>query len=160
MAFQIFCVAFPSEIDFYKIRNQSESYYDQLISIILKKIIIFQMAFGKEVSNSTSRDTQQHTDDHNFGSDDDIVEITNIRSEKPESTQKEAVTETQGKQKDDKPLMGEVDFVGYGNSKNAGGSKVWICKHCKQKFTSSYTRIHVHFFGAPVGKKAEIKRCF
>ena len=27
------------------------------------------------------------------------------------------------------------------------------------KFFSSYTRIHVHFFGAPVGKKAEIRRC-
>lgn len=46
-----------------------------------------------------------------------------------------------------------------GNSKNPGGSKQWICNHCKGKFTSTYTRIHVHFFGASAGKKAEIKRC-
>ena len=34
-----------------------------------------------------------------------------------------------------------------------------MCKHCKCNYTSSYTRIHVHFVGAPVGKKTEIKRC-
>ncbi|KAE8676161.1 Detected protein of unknown function [Hibiscus syriacus] len=45
------------------------------------------------------------------------------------------------------------------NSKNVGGAKQWICNHCKGKYTSSYTRIHVHFFGAPLGKKAEIRRC-
>ena len=26
-------------------------------------------------------------------------------------------------------------------------------------FTSSYTRIHVHFFGAEIGNAPEIKRC-
>ncbi|KAK1406440.1 hypothetical protein QVD17_41738 [Tagetes erecta] len=57
-----------------------------------------------------------------------------------------------------KPLFDEVTFHGAGNSKNPGGSKQWTCNHCKGKFTSTYTRIHVHFFGAVVGKKAEIKR--
>ncbi|KAL6522089.1 hypothetical protein OROMI_031966 [Orobanche minor] len=58
-----------------------------------------------------------------------------------------------------KPLLEEVTYVGAANSKNAGGSKVWICKHCKEQFTSSYTRIHYHFFGAEPGAKAGIKRC-
>ena len=47
-----------------------------------------------------------------------------------------------------KPLLEEVTMVGSGTSKNAGGSKQWICNHCKVKYTSSYTRIHTHFFGA------------
>jgi hypothetical protein len=46
-----------------------------------------------------------------------------------------------------------------GSSKNPGGAKVWNCNHCKGRFTSTYTRIHVHFFGPAAGKKAEIKRC-
>ncbi|KAI3498051.1 hypothetical protein L1887_33761 [Cichorium endivia] len=59
--------------------------------------------------------------------------------------------------KDDKLLLHEVDIVGA--TKNAGGAKVWVCKHCHEKFTSSYTRIHIHFFGAPVRKTAGIQRC-
>ncbi|KAK1434515.1 hypothetical protein QVD17_00259 [Tagetes erecta] len=58
-----------------------------------------------------------------------------------------------------KPLFDKVTFHGAGNSKNPGGSKQWTCNHCKGKFTRTYTRIHVHFFGATVGKKAKIKRC-
>ncbi|KAI3698976.1 hypothetical protein L2E82_42924 [Cichorium intybus] len=59
-----------------------------------------------------------------------------------------------------KPLLDEVTFIGPGNSKNAGGAKQWVCNHCKGMFTSSYTRIHAHFFGPPVGKKkSDIKRC-
>ncbi|KAI3524297.1 hypothetical protein L1887_02950 [Cichorium endivia] len=59
-----------------------------------------------------------------------------------------------------KPLLDEVTFIGPGNSKNAGGAKQWVCNHCKGMFTSSYTKIHAHFFGPPVGKKkSDIKRC-
>ncbi|KAJ9567191.1 hypothetical protein OSB04_003157 [Centaurea solstitialis] len=58
-----------------------------------------------------------------------------------------------------KPLLQEVTHICAGNSKNPGGSKVWVCKHCHQKFTSSYTRIHMHFFGAKIGQKADIRRC-
>ncbi|XP_076919397.1 uncharacterized protein LOC143580184 [Bidens hawaiensis] len=58
-----------------------------------------------------------------------------------------------------KPPLSEVTFHGARNSKNPGGNKQWTCIHCKDKFTSTYTRIHVHFFGAAVGKKTEIKRC-
>ena len=36
---------------------------------------------------------------------------------------------------------------------------MWVCNHCKQQFTSSYSRTHIHFFGPPPGKKAEIRRC-
>ncbi|KAL4556044.1 hypothetical protein LXL04_038682 [Taraxacum kok-saghyz] len=59
-----------------------------------------------------------------------------------------------------KPLHAEVTYLPHpANNKNSGGTKHWSCNHCKCKYVSSYTRIHVHFFGAPVGKKAEIKRC-
>lgn len=51
-----------------------------------------------------------------------------------------------------KPLLEEVTMVGSGTSKNVGGLKQWICNHCKVKYTSSYTRIHTHFFGAQAGK--------
>ena len=46
-----------------------------------------------------------------------------------------------------------------GNSKNAGGSKRWSCNHCNGEYTSTYTRIHIHFFGPAPGKKAGIGRC-
>ena len=58
-----------------------------------------------------------------------------------------------------KPLLQEVVVTGDYKSNNAGGSKQWMCKHCKASFKSSYTRIHYHFFGAPDGKKAGIQRC-
>lgn len=43
--------------------------------------------------------------------------------------------------------------------KNAGGNKRWKCKHRNKTASSSYTRIHHHFYGPPVGVKAEIGRC-
>ncbi|KAL2926313.1 Zinc finger BED domain-containing protein 1 [Bienertia sinuspersici] len=43
--------------------------------------------------------------------------------------------------------------------KNAGGTKIWTCNHCKRSFSSSYTRIYQHFLGVPAGKKQEIGRC-
>ncbi|KAK8547458.1 hypothetical protein V6N12_031595 [Hibiscus sabdariffa] len=43
--------------------------------------------------------------------------------------------------------------------KNPGGAKLWRCNHCKINFTSTYTRIHTHFFGPEAGKKADIQRC-
>ena len=58
-----------------------------------------------------------------------------------------------------KPLLSEVEFQAKATGKNPGGAKKWICKHCKKGFTSSYTRIHYHFLGAPPGKKAQIQRC-
>lgn len=44
--------------------------------------------------------------------------------------------------KDDKPLLQEVNIISVAINKNARGAKKWVCKHCKQQFTSSYTRIH------------------
>ncbi|KAL4591672.1 hypothetical protein LXL04_004642 [Taraxacum kok-saghyz] len=59
-----------------------------------------------------------------------------------------------------KPLHAEVTYLPHpANCKTSGGTKHWTCNHCKLKFVSSYTRIHIHFFGAPVGKKTEIRRC-
>ena len=58
-----------------------------------------------------------------------------------------------------KPLFDEVVLIDAAKGKNAGGTKRWRCKHCNKTASSSYTRIHHHFFGAPAGVKAEIGRC-
>ena len=64
-----------------------------------------------------------------------------------------------------KPLLNEattqltITSTSVAQGKSSGGSKRWICKHCKQVFTSSYTRIHAHFFGPEPGKRCDIQRC-
>ncbi|KAL9689223.1 hypothetical protein QQ045_033657 [Rhodiola kirilowii] len=58
-----------------------------------------------------------------------------------------------------KPLLDELIVIGVPKGKNAGGAKKWTCRHCSKSFTSTYTRMYQHFFGTPVEKKAEIKRC-
>ncbi|KAL2901118.1 RNA-binding protein MRN1 [Bienertia sinuspersici] len=58
-----------------------------------------------------------------------------------------------------KPLLDEITPIVGDKGKNAGGTKKWSCNHCKKTYSSSYTRIHQHFFGAPVGKKSKIGRC-
>ncbi|KAL4567655.1 hypothetical protein LXL04_023245 [Taraxacum kok-saghyz] len=72
----------------------------------------------------------------------------------PDETQPAA-----GNEDASRPLLEEVRIIGSGASKNAGGTKVWVCNHCSIQFTSSYTRMHTHFFGAQTGKKADIRRC-
>nr|KAJ0198508.1 hypothetical protein LSAT_V11C700368820 [Lactuca sativa] len=59
-----------------------------------------------------------------------------------------------------KQLHEEVTYEEVpGNNKNSGGYIRCTCNHYKGKYTNSYTRIHVHCFRTPVGKKTEIKRC-
>ena len=53
-----------------------------------------------------------------------------------------------------KLLLAEVTLLGAAPGKNPGGSKGWSCNHCKNQSTSSYTRFHYHFFGAPPDKKS------
>ena len=36
---------------------------------------------------------------------------------------------------------------------------MWVCKHCKNSFAGSYTRIHAHFFRPAAGKRSKIRRC-
>ncbi|XP_021989651.1 uncharacterized protein LOC110886192 isoform X2 [Helianthus annuus] len=121
------------------------------------------MAFDK--SGSTSRKDTQNSgvQQQNYASDNEFEEndfIENTRSEATETKTMNESSDVRSKVKvENKPLLQEVDFISDGNSKNCGGSKVWVCKHCKQQSTSSYTRIHAHFFGPPAGKKVEIKRC-
>ncbi|KAJ0901317.1 putative ribonuclease H-like superfamily [Helianthus annuus] len=116
------------------------------------------MVFGK---NTSQGDSETHiSETQNYIDIEDEVQQSNPNS--TSTTSGSRASGSQGnKQTEDitKPLNDEVVFHGAGNSKNPGGSKQWTCKHCQGRFTSTYTRIHVHFFGPPVGKKAEIKRC-
>ncbi|KAI3816967.1 hypothetical protein L1987_10752 [Smallanthus sonchifolius] len=112
------------------------------------------MAFGKR-RNTEGGDSETHVSNTQgfIDTDDEVVEQTCPASASQASA-------SQASEKDqNKPLVDEVTYHGAGNSKNPGGCKQWTCNHCKGKFTSTYTRIHIHFFGPAAGKKAEIKRC-
>ncbi|KAI3723936.1 hypothetical protein L2E82_35698 [Cichorium intybus] len=103
------------------------------------------MVFGSKSKTSSSIPDTLNPDDSD----------TEGFVEQPQSQHSQAT-----KKKDPtKLLLEEVTIVGVANSKNAGGAKIWECNHCKGQYTSSYTRIHSHFFGTPFGKKAKIKRC-
>ena len=54
-----------------------------------------------------------------------------------------------------KPLFDEVVLIDAAKGKNGGGTKRWRCKHCNKTISSSYSRIHHHFFRPQVGVKAE-----
>ncbi|KAK9666570.1 hypothetical protein RND81_14G194700 [Saponaria officinalis] len=43
--------------------------------------------------------------------------------------------------------------------KSLNSLKKWRCNHCQKTHTSSYTKIHHYFFGAPAGQKSDIARC-
>ncbi|XP_058006738.1 uncharacterized protein LOC110665762 [Hevea brasiliensis] len=58
-----------------------------------------------------------------------------------------------------KPLLSEINVIGALKGNNSGGTKCWSCKHCNNRFNSSYTRIHYHFFRASPWKKAGIQCC-
>ncbi|KAL4572733.1 hypothetical protein LXL04_019516 [Taraxacum kok-saghyz] len=121
------------------------------------------MAFGSRSKGSTAaaQNNENTTDpivvsenEEDSTQEDLNTEATNevqsqkVKDDKPNEVQSQKV-------KDDKPLLQEVKIIGAAASKNAGGAKVWVCKHCNQCFTSSYTRIHLQFFG---GRKG-IQRC-
>ncbi|KAL6976600.1 hypothetical protein U1Q18_052716 [Sarracenia purpurea var. burkii] len=93
--------------------------------------------------------------------DEDIEEIKVVGSGHSGSAETNNFVQSREKRLDpnSKPLLDEVIMKGIASGKNPGGAKHWECKHCKATFVSTYTRIHTHFFGAPAGKKAEIKRC-
>jgi hypothetical protein len=86
-------------------------------------------------------------------SDEDPLSSHIVDEEEPIPEDKEDGTEKS------KPLLKEVTIVGSATGKNPGGAKAWICNHCHKQFTSSYTRIHNHFFGPQPGKKPQIGRC-
>lgn len=64
-----------------------------------------------------------------------------------------------GTAKPPKSLLDEVFFLDAPKGKSSGGSRPWRYKHCDKKYTSSYTRIHQHFFGVGPGKTKQIARC-
>ncbi|KAL8146534.1 hypothetical protein AgCh_004314 [Apium graveolens] len=112
------------------------------------------MAFGKK--NTRQRDKTQSTEweqSQNQASNEDFIDLE-VETQPLENTSEENHSQIHKK-----PLLDEVTMVEAQKGKNAGGTKRWKCNHCKKSYSSSYTRIHHHFFGAPVGVKAEIARC-
>jgi hypothetical protein len=106
--------------------------------------------FGERKSaNLEEFEVDVDVDEENSGADDGF-------DQEDESAETEHGTAANGKPK---PLFDEVILLPVAKGKNAGGSRAWRCKHCNKKFTSSYTRIRQHFFGAGPGQKAQISRC-
>ncbi|XP_076944593.1 uncharacterized protein LOC143615327 [Bidens hawaiensis] len=111
------------------------------------------MVFGKQRPNTQGENETYVSETEGV---DDVQEIDEVVFN---GSQNSVATGSQGIKDASKPLIDEVVFLGAGNSKNPGGSKKWTRNHCKEQFTSTYTRIHAHFFGPMVGKKADIRRC-
>ena len=96
------------------------------------------MEFGRNANTPADSETQEDT----YISETQANYIIDVDDEVQQTQQRSTTTE--GKDAS-RPLLKEVTFNGAGNNKNYGGSKQWVCNHCKGKFTSLYTRIHVHF---------------
>ena len=115
------------------------------------------MVFGKSIGSSSATNCDEEEVEYQEEATVGDEEVSRVQG-----TEDHTVHTTPNQSKgnfNDKPLYEEVNLIGSGNSKNPGGTKVWVCKHCKDKFVSSYTRMHTHFFGPPIGKKVDIKRC-
>lgn len=118
------------------------------------------MAFGKNKSKQrVSIETSQKKQTQNQPSTEEYVDLENeIPHREGIATEAEPNHGVSSDNKQ-KPLLDEITPIVGEKGKNGGGTKKWSCNHCKKTYSSSYTRIHQHFFGAPVGKKAEIGRC-
>ncbi|XP_038709524.1 uncharacterized protein LOC120004292 [Tripterygium wilfordii] len=105
------------------------------------------MVFGKRRVEEVSNEDQDDITDIQEDSGEEQIEQSHTQAHPIETSDSKS-----------KPLLNEV-ISGAAKGKNPGGSKSWTCKHCMGQFTSSYTRIHHHFFGGPPGSKSQIKRC-
>lgn len=115
------------------------------------------VAFGtkktKQMEEKQSGEVQQTQKSQNQVPTEDIIDV----EDEVQPTEKSS--QYSPSQNNKKPLLEEVTLVETQKGKNAGGTKRWKCNHCNKAYSSSYTRMHHHFFGAPVGVKAEIGRC-
>ncbi|WOH01250.1 hypothetical protein DCAR_0520632 [Daucus carota subsp. sativus] len=115
------------------------------------------MAFGKKLTQQREQTTEaqqtQNQQTHNQASSQNYIDV------EEEIQTKENASQEDHSQNNKKPLLQEVTMLPTQKEKNAGGTKRWKCKHCNKSYSSSYTRIHHHFFGTPVGVKSEIDRC-
>ncbi|KAK1352225.1 hypothetical protein POM88_053489 [Heracleum sosnowskyi] len=113
------------------------------------------MAFGqkgakqKEKTQSADQQTQNYSQSQ--PSNEDFIDL--------EDEPMEENTSQVNSQTNKKPLLDEVTYLDAPKGKNAGGTKTWRCNYCHKTVKSSYTRIHHHFLGAPLGVKAEVGRC-
>ena len=114
------------------------------------------MVFGKSIGSSSATNCDEEEVEYQEEATVGDEEVSRVQGTEDHTTPNQSLNDKQSKGNfNDKPLYEEVTLIGSGTSKNAGGTKVWVCKHCKDKFVSSYTRMHTHFFGPPIGKKAD-----
>ena len=116
------------------------------------------MAFGKRrreeeelASQNQSNTNMIHNLDGDSSEDEqncEEVDIDSGKSAKEIKGEKVKPIEVDSKMK---PLLAEVTLLGAAQGKNPGGSKCWSCNHYKNQLTSSYTRIHYHFFWCSSG---------
>ena len=110
------------------------------------------MAFGRKRNHDDIHEQGNSEGVNNDVDDQEDEETIDYNGSEPQTQ-----TQTQSRTNDGKPLLEEVVVISTGNSKNAGGSKVWVCNHCKQQFTSSYSRIHIHFLDPHLERKLKLE---
>ena len=117
------------------------------------------MPFGRKLAHGAGRSEEEYEDaEAERESEVDISDDDEADAGERDDGEEEASEQDAGKSVK-QPLVDEVIVKSKATGKNPGGSKSWQCKHCKKSFTSSFTRIRVHFFGPAPGQKAQIKRC-
>ncbi|KAL4569591.1 hypothetical protein LXL04_025232 [Taraxacum kok-saghyz] len=117
------------------------------------------MVFGKSIGSSSATNCDEEEVEYQEEATVGDEEVSRVQGTEDHTVHTTPNDKQSKGNLNDKPLYEEVTLIGSGTSKNAGGTKVWVCKHCKEQFVSSYTRMHNHFFGPPIGKKGDIKRC-
>jgi len=105
------------------------------------------MVFGKSKRKRAEAEANEEqefqvTDAQEISDSEDPID----REDDKHDTQQTPSNKSKVRECNMKPLLQEVVVTGDYKSNNAGGSKQWMCKHCKASFKSSYTRIHYHFF--------------
>ena len=135
------------------------SFESQIFPFLIRFFKLLNMVFGKRKHGflQESQDSQ-HYQGANLQEDScDEIEEVDVASGLSQPVKTQTTLAADSKQK---PLLNEVTITStsVAQRKSSGDSKRWICKHCKQVFTSSYTRIHAHFFGPEPGKRCDIQR--
>lgn len=112
-------------------------------------IFLSKMVFSKRQIQKTLVYLSSYSHEHQHSVDEESCE-TSQPSQIPATTK-----EREKKLKP--PLTNEVIYIGGETGKNMGGTKNWQYNHSKKHYKSTYTIIHYHFFGAPVGKPSGIQ---
>jgi hypothetical protein len=117
------------------------------------------MPFGRKLARDAAGGSEEEYEDTEVEREDEVDLSDGDEANADDGNGEEESAEQDAGKSAKQPLHDEVIIKSKAKGKNPGGAKSWQCKHCKKSFTSSFTRIRVHFFGPPPGQKPNISRC-